>query len=159
MPTSTLVRQDPDEPTKVPFEINRLIHHLTDAEIQTYMERDEILNKVAEEEMMSKPALIKVVYEEAEKIGFDTKELASGQAGAVYKKAQEEEMSALKKEREQKLRKDAQVRKTRIERYTWEMKERLKHESITEIQIHRNTNPVVFIVFRGPDQRVMCYTP
>ena len=42
---------------------------------------------MAEEERMSKPALIKVVHEEAEKIGLDTEELASGQAGAVFKKA------------------------------------------------------------------------
>ena len=47
---------------------------------------DELLRKVAEEEKMSKPALIKVVHEEAKKIGLDTKELASGQAGAAFKK-------------------------------------------------------------------------
>ena len=148
---STLVRQDPDEPIKVPFEINGMIHHLTDAEIQAYLERDEILKMVAVEERMSKPVLIKVVHEEAEKIGLATEELASGQAGAVFKKAQEEEMSALKKQREQKLRKGAQIRKTKIERYTWVMKERLKPETITDIQIHRNTNPAGVTVFSGPD--------
>lgn len=36
---------------------------------------------------MSKPALIKVVHEEAEKIGLDTNALAGGQAGAAFKKA------------------------------------------------------------------------
>ena len=35
------------------------------------------------------------------------------------------------------------------------MKERLKPETITDIQIHRNTDPAVVKVFRGPDQRVM----
>ena len=116
------------------------------------MERVEILAKVAEEERMSKPALIKVVHEEAEKIGLDTEALANDQAGAAFKKAQEEELNALKKERENKLRKDAQIRKNRVERYTWVMKERLRPETITDIQIHRNTDPAVVTVFRGPDQ-------
>ena len=92
------------------------------------MERDEALKKVAEEERISKSALIKVVHEEAEKIGLDTE-----QAGAVFKKARGEELSALKMQREAKLRKDAQIRKTRIERYTWVMKERLKSETITDV--------------------------
>lgn len=35
------------------------------------------------------------------------------------------------------------------------MKERLRPESITDIQIHRNTNPAVVTVFRGPDQRIL----
>ena len=86
-PASTIVRQDPDEPIKVPFEINGVIHHLTYAKIQAYLERDEILKMVAVEERMSKPVLIKVVHEEAEKIGLDTEELATGQAGAIFKKA------------------------------------------------------------------------
>lgn len=70
------------------------------------MERIEILQKVAEEERMSKPALIKVVHEEAEMIGLDTEALATEQAGAAFKKAQEEELSALKRKREEKLRKN-----------------------------------------------------
>ena len=155
VPASSLVRCDPDEPIRVPFEINGVIHHLTDAEIQVHMERDKLLRKVAEEEKMSKPALIKVVHEEAEKIGLDTKALASGQAGAAFKKAQDEEWTALQKEREEKLWKDAQVRKEMIKRYTWVMKERLRPETITDIQIHRNTNPAIVTVFRGPDQRIL----
>ena len=91
VPASSLVRRDPDEPIKVPYEINGVVYQLTEAEIQAHMERDEQLRKVAEEERMSKPALIKVVHEEAEKIGLDPKALAGGQAGAAFKKAQEEE--------------------------------------------------------------------
>ena len=49
-PASTIVRQDPGEPIRVPFEINGVIHHLTDAEIQAYLERDEILKMVAVED-------------------------------------------------------------------------------------------------------------
>jgi hypothetical protein len=60
-PASTMVRYDPDEPIRVPFEINGKIHHLTNAEIQAHMERVEILQTVAGEERMSKPALIKIV--------------------------------------------------------------------------------------------------
>jgi CMP-2-keto-3-deoxyoctulosonic acid synthetase len=86
-PASTIVRYDPDEPIRVPFEINGVVHHLTNAEIQAHMERVEILAKVAEEERMSKPALIKVVHEEAEKFGLDTEALANEQAGAAFKKA------------------------------------------------------------------------
>lgn len=59
------------------------------------MERDEKLRKLAEEERMSKHALIKIVHEEAEKIGLDNKALAGGQAGAAFKRAQEEEWSDL----------------------------------------------------------------
>ena len=110
---------------------------------------------VAVEERMSKPELIKVVHEEAEKIGLATEELATEKAGAAFKKAQEEEMSTLKKQREEKLRKDAQIIKTRIERYTSVMKERLKPETITNIKIHRNTKPAIVTVFRGAYQRVM----
>ena len=64
-------------------------------------------------------------------------------------------MSALKRQREEKLIKDAQIRKTRIERYTWVMKERLKPETITDIKIHRNTKPAIGTVFSGQDQKVM----
>ena len=35
------------------------------------------------------------------------------------------------------------------------MKERLKPETTTDIQIHCNTNPVVVTIFRGPDQRII----
>lgn len=150
-----MVRFDPDAPIKVPFEINGVVHLLTHDEIQAHMERTETLLKVAEEERMSKPAIIKVVHEEAEKIGLNTEALATVQVGAVFKKAQEEELNALKMERENKLRKDAQIRKHRIEKYTWVMKERLRPETITDIQINRNTDPAMVTVFRGRDKRII----
>jgi hypothetical protein len=154
-PASKIVRVDPDEPIRVPYEINGKIYQLTHDQIQDYMERVEKAAKAAEEEKLSKPELIQVVHEEAEKIGLDTEALANEQAGAAFKKAQEEEMNALKREREAKLKKDAQIRKTRVERYHWVMKERLKPETITDIKIHRNTKPAMVTVFRGADKRVM----
>ncbi|MCO6516938.1 MAG: hypothetical protein J6586_10700, partial [Snodgrassella sp.] len=148
-PASTMVRTDPDEPIRVPFEINGKVYQLTHDQIQAHMERVEKLTKVAEEERLSKPELIQVVHEEAEKIGLDAEALATEQAGAAFKKAQEEQMNALKREREEKLKRQAQIRKTRVERYHWVMKERLKPETITDIKIHRNTKPAMVTVFRG----------
>ena len=59
---------------------------------------------------------------------------------------------------EEKVRKDAQVRKDRIERYTWVMKERLRPETITEIQIHRNTNPAIVTVSGDLTKEYLMFT-
>ncbi|GKE06230.1 hypothetical protein Tco_1398248 [Tanacetum coccineum] len=78
VPASTIVRPDPDEDVKVPYMINGKMCYLTDKEMQAYLDREEKLKKAAEEEILlaiSKPEVIKVVQEEAEKIGLNPKKL------------------------------------------------------------------------------------
>ncbi|GJT47958.1 hypothetical protein Tco_0974115 [Tanacetum coccineum] len=78
VPASTIVRPDPDEEVKVPYMINGKMCYLTDKEMQAYLDREEKLKKAAEEERLlaiSKPEVIKVVQEEAEKIGLNPKKL------------------------------------------------------------------------------------
>ncbi|GJT11246.1 hypothetical protein Tco_0858288 [Tanacetum coccineum] len=94
VPASTIVRPDSDEEVKVPYMINGTMCYLTDKEMQAYLDREEKLRKVAEEERLlaiSKPEVIKVVQEEAEKIGLDPKKIASAKAGEKFKKAQNAE--------------------------------------------------------------------
>ena len=66
---STEVRQDPDD-VKIPYEINGVMYMLKPAQIQAYMDREEILKQTAEEERISKGELIKAVHEEGEVIMF-----------------------------------------------------------------------------------------
>nr|GEU31502.1 hypothetical protein [Tanacetum cinerariifolium] len=71
---STIVRLDPDEEVKVPYMINRNMCHFTNKEMQAYLDREEKLKKAAQEERLlaiSKPKVVKVVQEEANKIGID----------------------------------------------------------------------------------------
>nr|GEV83749.1 hypothetical protein [Tanacetum cinerariifolium] len=46
---STVVSPDPNEPVRVPFEINGKLYHLTNKEIQAYYELEERNQKVPEE--------------------------------------------------------------------------------------------------------------
>ncbi|GJV75449.1 hypothetical protein Tco_1507033 [Tanacetum coccineum] len=90
VPASTIVRPDPDEEVKVPYMINGKMCYLTDTEMQAYLEKEEKLRKAAEEARLlaiSKPEVIKVVQEEAKKIGLDPKKIASTKAGEKFKKA------------------------------------------------------------------------
>ncbi|GJY76832.1 hypothetical protein Tco_0481948 [Tanacetum coccineum] len=130
VPASTIVHRDPDEEIKVPYMINGKMYYLTDKEMQAYLDKEEKLRKAAEEERLlaiSKPEVIKVVQEEAEKIGLDPKKIASAKAGEKFKKAQEAEHQTINS--------------------------RLKPETITDIKIHPKTKPVVITVYRGTDGR------
>ncbi|GKA71677.1 hypothetical protein Tco_0777816 [Tanacetum coccineum] len=83
VPTSTIVCLDPDEEVKVPYLINRKMCYLTDKEMQAYLDKEEKLRKADEEARLlaiSKPEVIKVVQEEAEKIRLDPKKVASAKA-------------------------------------------------------------------------------
>ncbi|GJY37859.1 hypothetical protein Tco_0424223 [Tanacetum coccineum] len=94
VPASTIVRPDPDEEVKVPYMINRKICYFTDTKMHAYLDKEEKLRKPAEEARLlaiSKPEVIKVVQEEAEKIGLDPKKIASTKAGEKFKKAQDAE--------------------------------------------------------------------
>ncbi|GJT99238.1 hypothetical protein Tco_1094756 [Tanacetum coccineum] len=87
------------------------------------------MKKAAEETKllaMSRPEVIKVVQEEAEKIGLDPRKIAS---------AKEE------------------LNRRRAEEYMWTMINRIKPEPITNVRIHPKTKPIVASVFRNNDKR------
>ncbi|GJV88433.1 hypothetical protein Tco_1532371 [Tanacetum coccineum] len=156
MPASTIVRPDPDEEIKVPYMINGKMYYLTDKEIQAYMEKEEKLKKADGEERLlaiSKPEVIKVVQEEAEKIGLNPKKIASAKAGEKFKKAQDAEHQVLKREHTKKVKKSLELRKHKFENYMWTINSKLKPDTITNIKIHPKAKLVVITVFRGTDGR------
>ncbi|GKC58370.1 hypothetical protein Tco_1085968, partial [Tanacetum coccineum] len=63
------------------------------------------------------PEVIKVVQEEAEKIGIDPKKIASAKAGEKFKKAQDTEHQVLKREHSQKVKRLTKLKKKRVEQY------------------------------------------
>ncbi|GJW14617.1 hypothetical protein Tco_0018750 [Tanacetum coccineum] len=80
VPASTIIHPDPDEPVRVEFMINGKIVYLTEQEIQEYWDKEEKIKKSDEEAKllaMSRPEVIKVVREEAKKLGIDPKEAIS----------------------------------------------------------------------------------
>nr|GEU37563.1 uncharacterized mitochondrial protein AtMg00810-like [Tanacetum cinerariifolium] len=85
---STIVHPDPDEEVKVPYMINGKMCYLTDIEMQAYLDKEEKLKKAGKEARhlaISKPKVIKVVQEEAEKIRLDPKKITRAKAGASLK--------------------------------------------------------------------------
>ncbi|GJY81774.1 hypothetical protein Tco_0494525 [Tanacetum coccineum] len=69
---STIVRTDPD--ALIPYTINGEVYHLTAKQLQEQMDKEELIKKAEEEARLldiSKPEVIKVVQEEAEKIRPD----------------------------------------------------------------------------------------
>ncbi|GKD53390.1 hypothetical protein Tco_1286777, partial [Tanacetum coccineum] len=156
VPASTIVRPYLDEAVEVPYMINGKMCYLTDKEMQAYLDREEKLRKAAEEERLlaiSKPEVIKVVQEEAKKIGLDPKKITSAKAGEKFKKAQDDEHQALKREHTEKVRKYLELRKHKFEKYMWTINNRLKPETTTDIKIHPKTKSVVIKVYRGSDGR------
>ncbi|GJZ88240.1 retrovirus-related pol polyprotein from transposon TNT 1-94 [Tanacetum coccineum] len=82
----SIVRPDPDEPVRKAEEEARLL-------------------------AMSKPKVIKVVQEEAEKIRLDPKAIKGAKAGKMFKKAQDAEHVVLKRQHTEKVRKSLKLRK------------------------------------------------
>ncbi|GKC55972.1 hypothetical protein Tco_1083570, partial [Tanacetum coccineum] len=124
--------------------------------MQAHLDREEKLRKAAEEERLlaiTKPEVIKVVQEEAEKIRLDLKKIASTKASEKFKKAQDVEHQVLKREHTEKVRKSLELKKHKFENYTWTINNRLKPKTITDIKIHPKTKPVVISVYRGTDDR------
>ncbi|GJS84987.1 hypothetical protein Tco_0751528 [Tanacetum coccineum] len=70
---------------------------------------------------ISKSKVIKVVQEEAEKIGLDLKKIASAKAGEKFKKAQEAEHLVLKREHTEKVKKSLELRKHKIRKIPEEL--------------------------------------
>ncbi|GJW61158.1 hypothetical protein Tco_0110493, partial [Tanacetum coccineum] len=120
VPTSTIVRLDLDKEVKVPYMINRRMCYLTDKEMQAYLDKEEKLRKAAEEARLlaiSKPEVIKVVQEKAEKIRLDPKKVASAKAGEKFKKAQDAEHQVLKREHTQKVKRLTELNKKKAKQH------------------------------------------
>ena len=82
---------------------------LTPAQISDYLEKEETLRKVAEEERASKEEMAKVVNEEGKALGLKPEALQSGAVGELFKKAQDEELRALNQAREAQLKMAAKI--------------------------------------------------
>ncbi|GJY59658.1 hypothetical protein Tco_0459550, partial [Tanacetum coccineum] len=153
---SSIVRPDPDEPVRVEFIINGRKVYLSKQEIQDYWDKEEQIKKAEEEARLnaiSKPEVIKVVCEEAKKLGIHPKEAITTKAGELFKKAQDAEHKVLKKQHTEKVRKSLELRKHKYDSYMWTVSSRLKPEPITDIKIHPKTKPMVITVYRGTDGR------
>ncbi|GKC58715.1 hypothetical protein Tco_1086313, partial [Tanacetum coccineum] len=95
VPTSRVVQEDPDEPVRVPYMINGKMHYLTNDEITTHLEKEELIKKAAEQARLlaiTKPEVVKVVGEEAEKIGINPERITSAKEGEKFKKARDAEL-------------------------------------------------------------------
>ncbi|GJS16599.1 hypothetical protein Tco_0411071 [Tanacetum coccineum] len=132
---SSIVRPDPDEPVR---------------------DKEEQIKKAEEEARllsMTKPEVIKVVQEEAKKIGLDPKVIKGAKAGEMFKKTQDAEHAVLKRQHTKKVRKSLELRKHKYDSYMWTVGSRLKPKPITDIKIHPKIKPMVITDYRGNDGR------
>nr|GEX86795.1 hypothetical protein [Tanacetum cinerariifolium] len=82
---SNVIHPDPDKPVRIEFMINGNIFYVIEQEIQEYWDKEEKMKKAAKEARllaMSKPKVIKVVQEEAEKIELDPNKISTTKAGS-----------------------------------------------------------------------------
>ncbi|GJY29094.1 putative reverse transcriptase domain-containing protein [Tanacetum coccineum] len=89
---------------------------LTDEQIQAHFDKEEKIKKATKEAKMfkmTKTEVIKVVQEEAEKIGLDPKKIISAKAGEKFKKAHDAEHQVLKREHSQKAKRAMELRMKR----------------------------------------------
>ncbi|GJZ72302.1 hypothetical protein Tco_0636153 [Tanacetum coccineum] len=128
---------------------------LTDEQIQAHLDKEKKIKKASKEAKMfemTKTEVIKVVQEEAEKIGLDPKKIISAKACEKFKKARDAEHQVLKREHSQKTKRAIELRMKRVEHYMWTMSNGLKPEPITDVKIHPNTKPAVLTVYRNNDK-------
>ncbi|GJS61031.1 hypothetical protein Tco_0655815 [Tanacetum coccineum] len=156
VPASKVVREYPDEPIKVPYMINGKMHYLTNDEINAHLEKEDKIKKAVEEAKMfemTKTEVIKVVQEEAEKIGLDPKTIVSEKKGEKFKKAQDTKHQFLKREHSQRVKRLMELNKKRAEQYMLTIFNRLKQEPITNVRIHPNSKPAILTVFKNNVKR------
>ncbi|GJV91665.1 hypothetical protein Tco_1539478 [Tanacetum coccineum] len=102
---------------------------------------------------MSRPEVIKVVHEEAKKLGTDLKEAISTKAGETFKKAQDAEHEVFKKEHSKKIKRLTKLNRRRAEEFKWTMTNRIKPKPIIDVRIYPNTKPIIASVFRNNIKR------
>ncbi|GKA71835.1 hypothetical protein Tco_0778051, partial [Tanacetum coccineum] len=132
-PASRRVRQDPDDPIRIPYEIHGNIYNLTNDEIQEYLNKEEEIKKKANEAKLLA--------------------MTNAKGGEQFKKIQVAEIQVYKREHSQKVKKQMELRKRRLEQYLWTTSSRLKPEPITDVKIHLNSKPIVLIIYIGNDRR------
>ncbi|GKB25529.1 hypothetical protein Tco_0864930 [Tanacetum coccineum] len=118
VPTSRVVREDPDEPVKVPYMINGKMRYLINDEITKHLEKEELIKKAAEQARLlaiTKPEVVKVVRGEAEKIGIDPERITSAKEGEKFKKDQDAEMQVHKRQHTKKVKRLTKLNKKRVE--------------------------------------------
>lgn len=101
VPASSIIRQDPDEPVRAPYMINGKLYHLTNDQINAHTEQEDALKKFTEEQKrlaLKKPVITEIIQEKAKKLGINPKKITCDNAGVVFKKAQDAEMDALKRQ-------------------------------------------------------------
>ncbi|GJY98454.1 hypothetical protein Tco_0515364 [Tanacetum coccineum] len=133
---SSIIRHDPD--ALIPYTINGEVYYLTAEQLQAHMDKEDQIKKAEEEARlfaMSKPKLIKVVREEAKKLGIHPKEAITTKAGEKFKKAQDVEHEVLKRQHTEKVQKSIELRKHKFDNYMWTISSRLKAETTTDIKI------------------------
>ncbi|GJY81383.1 hypothetical protein Tco_0494134 [Tanacetum coccineum] len=86
---------------------------------------------------------VRVVREEAKKLGIHPKEAITTKACELFKKAQDAKHEVLKKQHTKKVTKSLELRMHKYDSYMWTVSSRLKPEPITDIKIHRKPRPVV----------------
>nr|GEZ42030.1 copia protein [Tanacetum cinerariifolium] len=136
--------------------INVKVVYLTEQEIQEYWDKEDKMKKAVEETkllVMSRPEVIKVIREEAKKLGINLKEAISTKAGETFKKAQDAEHEVLKREHSKKDKRLIELNRRRAKEYMWTMTNIIKPEPITNVRIHPNTKPIIAFVFRNNDKR------
>ncbi|GJQ97698.1 hypothetical protein Tco_0008837 [Tanacetum coccineum] len=96
---------------------------------------------------------VSFIHEEASNLGIDPKVLASAKGGQEFKKIQDAKLKVLNREHSQKVKRQMELRKKRLEHYMWTTSSRLKPKPITDVKIHPNTKPAVLTVYKGNDRR------
>ncbi|GKD15893.1 hypothetical protein Tco_1205051 [Tanacetum coccineum] len=153
---SRKVRPNPDALIFVPYEINGKLFQLTEEQIQSHLDKAEMINKAAKEAKlleMTKSELIKVVHAKRFKAGIDPMFIESSKGGKEFKKIQDAKMEVLSKEHAQKAKKAKELKQKRIDNYIWTITRRLMLEPITDVKIHPNTKPAILTVYRGNNRR------
>ncbi|GJZ73895.1 hypothetical protein Tco_0638041 [Tanacetum coccineum] len=102
---------------------------------------------------MTKSELIKVVHEEALKASIDPKILESAKGGQEFKIIQDAKLKILNREHSQKVKRQMELRKKRLEQYMWTTSIIIKPEPIIDVKIYPNLKPVVLTMYRGNDRR------
>ncbi|GJX93376.1 hypothetical protein Tco_0347962 [Tanacetum coccineum] len=156
VPASRKVCPNPDALIFVPYEINGKLFQLTEEQIQSHLEKEEMIKKAAEEAKlleMTKSELIKVIHAKRFKDGIDPMFIESSKGGKEFKKIQDAKMEVLSREHAQKAKKAKELKQKRIDNYIWTITRRLMPKPITDVKIHPNTKPAILTVYRGNDRR------
>ncbi|GJW15294.1 hypothetical protein Tco_0019427 [Tanacetum coccineum] len=119
---STVIREDPDEPIRVPYMINGKMCYLTNDEINAHIEKEDKIKKAAEE---------------AKRLEITKTKVKSSRKLRMAK------MQVHKRQHTEKAKRMMELNKKRAEQYKWTIYSRLKPEHITDVKIHPNTKPAL----------------